>query len=91
MTRGKRVAGKFVDAGQANVNNPALLALDEKNYIKELADKPIDCLISIGTGTPSVYASSAKVHRLAWVVKNLIAVAINTEDIVDEVARRTEL
>jgi hypothetical protein len=91
MIRDNGVAGKFVDAGQANVNNPAQLALAEKDYIKELAGKPIDCFVSIGTGTPSVYASSAKVHKLARVAKDLVAAATNTENIADQVASRPEL
>jgi hypothetical protein len=85
MIRDKRVAGNFVDAGQANVNNPALLAIDEKDYIKELAGKPVDCLISIGTGTPSVYTAQVP-GRLRRVVNNLIAAATNTETIANQVA-----
>jgi hypothetical protein len=90
MIRDKRVGGKFVDAGQANVNNPALLAIDEKDYIKELAGKPVDCLISIGTGTPSVYTGSSKV-KLKRVIDNLIAAATNTENISDRVSGVKEL
>jgi hypothetical protein len=87
LIREKRVTGSFVDAGQTNANNPTLRAIDEKDYINGLAGKPIDCLISIGTGTPSVYPSSTKVPgRLARVVKNLTAAATNTENTARQVA-----
>jgi hypothetical protein len=91
LQRGDQIHGRFVDAGLSGVNNPSMLALEEKGFIKELADRPLGCLVSIGTGKPTVYTPRKTPSKFGRLVDHLVSVATDTEKTADLVAHTGEL
>ena len=68
---------QWVDGG-LRANNPIREALDEASREHTLKDKPLACVVSIGTGAPSIEGVASSLPRF---LRQCVKIMTNSEDV----------
>lgn len=81
-----KTGGEIWCDGGLRRNNPVNVALEQLGLEAEWKDKPIGCVLSLGTGAPLINEVS---NNLAKFLKGCVAMMTDSEDTADAFARST--